>query len=90
MSNGLKIVDCGLSIANNAVSIYERATNHFDAAVERKASNKVAYAYKTIANARHFMDNNDLSNRDVNRCEALLDEFVSVTREDIRSTLKRW
>ena len=90
MGNGLKNLDHGLSIANSATTIVERVTTIMDAKVERQASNKLAYTYKTIAQARQFIDTNDLSDRDIKRCESLLDDYVHVASRDIRNTRKGW
>lgn len=91
MGNELKILDHGFSIVNSATSIAERALTLGDVRVERKAANKMRYAFHTFEGARSFINNStQLSDRDVERCEALLDEFTYRAMEDIRNTGRRW
>ena len=90
MSNGLNNLNQGLSIVNHATTIVERVTTISDARVERQAGNKLAYAYKTISQARQYIETSDLSDRDIERCESLLDDYVHVASRDIRNTRKGW
>ena len=91
MSNELKVLDQGLSIADHALSIKQRIQTAGDVKTERKAANKMQYAFHTFEGARNFIDNSPhLSSRDKARCEALLDEFTYLAMEDIRSTRKGW
>ena len=65
MSNELKILDHGLSIANHTLAITERIQTAGDVKPERKAAHKMQYAFHTYEGARSFINNsNHLSERD--------------------------
>ena len=91
MKNELKVIDTGLSIIDHGTAIVDRYRTASNVKVERKAADKMRYAFHTYEGARQFVNSSEhLSPRDIERCEELIDEFTLLAKKDIRNTLKGW